>query len=188
LSVAVVTAGATDSQFGVRFMSEETELAFIKRAKIIEVGNTYEDFEVGDEFVHHWGRTLNCGDNSLFTTLTLHYNPMYLNAPYAQAHGHDRIPINPLLVFNTVLGLSVEDLSETGGPFLGINACLYHASVYEGDTLYAKSTVLGKRDSEKRPESGIVTWTTQGFNQEDTLVIEFSRSNLVGKRGHLVTL
>ena len=169
-------------------MIHSDELDFQKNATIIEVGHSYEDFEVGQEFFHHWGRTLNSGDNSLFTTLTLHYNPMYFNAPYARAHGHERLPVNPLLVFNTVLGLSVEDLSERGGPFLGISGCRYHTLVYEGDTVYAISKVLAKRESEKRPNSGIVTWGTRGYNQDDVLVIEFSRTNLVGKRGHVVTL
>jgi itaconyl-CoA hydratase len=169
-------------------MAERDEMDFLNKATVLGVGHTYEDFEVGQEFVHHWGRTLNSGDNSLFTTLTLHYNPMYFNAPYARAHGHERLPVNPLLVFNTVLGLSVEDLSETGGPFLGISGCRYHATVYEGDTVFAKSTVLSKRESEKRPNSGIVSWATRGYNQEDKLVVEFTRTNLVGKRGHVVML
>ena len=89
-------------------------------------GRTYEDFEVGMVFRHHWGRTLNEGDNSLFTTLTLHFNPLYFNEPYARAHGHPRVVVNPLLVFNTVFGMTVEDLSEGGGPFLGVDAMTHH--------------------------------------------------------------
>jgi len=87
-----------------------------------------------------------------------------------------------MLVFNTVFGLSVEDLSEAGGLFLGVDALTYHQSVYPRDTLVARSKVLAKRLSNKNPLLGIVTWHTEGFNQYDELVIDFKRSNLVSKR------
>ena len=86
-------------------MSED----FKSRAKKWPKGNHYEDFELGHIYQHHWGRTLNDGDNSLFSTLTLSFNPLYFNAGYAHAHGHGRVVLNPMLVFLTVFGLSVED-------------------------------------------------------------------------------
>lgn len=153
---------------------------FLDKAVEWKRGNQYEYFEVGQVFEHHWGRTINAGDNSLFSSLTLHYSPLYFNKEYAASMGHDRIPVNPLLVFNTVLGLSVEDLSEGGnGPFLGINELEYHTTVYEGDTITCKSTVIGKRISNKFKTHGIVSWSTEGFNQKGELVISFKRSNLI---------
>ncbi len=152
-----------------------------ERARFVPKGNRFEDFDVGRTFEHHWGRTVNDGDNSLFTTLTLHYNPLYFNAEYAAAHGHDRVVVNPLLVFNTVFGLTVEDLSEGGGPFLGVNELSYHAPVYVGDTLTAKSEVIDKRESKSNPAMGIVTWHTRGFRGIE-MVIDFRRTNLVRKR------
>lgn len=141
-------------------------------------GNTYEAFEPGRVFDHHWGRTITDADNTLFTTLTQAYNPMYFNAPFAKAHGHDTVVVNPFLVFCVAFGLSVEDLSEAGGPFLGVDDLAFHASVYPGDTLTARSTVVDRRKSQSRAGQGIVTWRTEGFNQRDELVIEFTRSNL----------
>jgi itaconyl-CoA hydratase len=160
------------------------------RARKIPKGRLYDDFEVGQVFSHHWGRTLNEGDNSLFSTLTLSFNPLYFNAPYAHAHGHPRIVINPMLVFLTVFGLSVEDLSEAGGLFLGVDELTFHHRVYPGDTLVARSTVLDKRESQSRPGSGIVTWHTEGLllgssrgrSDDDKRVVDFRRSNLVPKR------
>jgi itaconyl-CoA hydratase len=99
-------------------MSED----FKSRAKKWPKGNHYEDFELGHIYQHHWGRTLNDGDNSLFSTLTLSFNPLYFNAGYAHAHGHGGVVLNPMLVFLTVFGLSVEDLSEAGGLFLEISS------------------------------------------------------------------
>lgn len=134
-------------------------------------------------FEHHWGRTINEGDNSLFSTLTLSYNPHYFNVEFAKAHGHPGVVVNPLLVFLTAFGLSVEDLSEAGGLFLGVDALTYHEPVYPGDTLTARSTVTDKRESESRPDHGIVTWHTEGFNQRGERVIDFRRTNLIIKRG-----
>lgn len=151
----------------------------VKRHK----GNRYEDFAIGQVFQHHWGRTINEGDNSLFTTLTLSYNPLYFNAPYAKAIGHTGTVVNPMLVFLTVFGLSVEDLSEAGGLFLGVDDLTFHRPVYPGETLTARSVVVDKRESDSRPEQGIVTWHTEGFDEHGERVIDFHRTNFVAKRG-----
>jgi len=88
-------------------------------------GRTFEDFQVGQRFEHHWGRTLTEADNAIFTTATLAYNPLYFNAEHARAAGHPGVVVNPMLVLCTVVGLSVEDLSEAGGPFLGVDAATF---------------------------------------------------------------
>ena len=152
--------------------------AFLDKAVPWKKGNKIADFEVDKVFDHHWGRTINAGDNSLFVTLTQTYNPIYFNEPYAKEEGYEGVVVAPLLVFNTIVGMSVEDLS-LGGPFVGINDCVYHKPVYVGDTLTARSTVIDKRFSSSRPGSAIVTWKTEGFNQHDELVIEYTRSNLL---------
>jgi itaconyl-CoA hydratase len=146
-------------------------------------GHAFEDFEVGRVFEHHWGRTITEGDAVLFSTATLAYNPLYFNAEHARRLGHPTLVVNPMLVFTTVLGLSVEDLSEAGGPFLGVDELAFHAAVYPGDTLSSRSEVVAARASKSRPGTGIVTWRTEGRNQRDELVVEFRRSNLVFMRG-----
>jgi itaconyl-CoA hydratase len=145
-------------------------------------GRRYEDFAVGQVFVHHWGRTLTDGDNALFSTATCNWNPMHLNAEYAARHGHPDVVVNPMLVLCTVVGLSVEDLSEAGGPFLGLDDCRFHRPVHPGDTLIATSVVLEARESASRPGAGIVTWRTEGRNQRDEVVVDYVRTNLVAKR------
>jgi itaconyl-CoA hydratase len=160
-------------------MTEELRAKARKWSK----GNHYEDFKLGHVFQHHWGRSINEGDNSLFTTLTLSYNPLYFNNEYARAHGHPGVKVNSMLVFLTVFGLSVEDLSEAGGLFLGVDDLTFEKPVYPGDTLFARSKVVDKRESSSRPESGIVTWHTEGFNHRGERVIDFHRTNLVTKRG-----
>jgi acyl dehydratase len=89
--------------------------------------------------------------------------------------------VNPMLVLCTVVGLSVEDLSEAGGPFLGVEEVTFHQPVYPGDTLSAHSAVVSARESDSRPEFGIVTWHTEGRNQRGEIVVDYKRSNLVAK-------
>ena len=161
-------------------MSEADD--FRARAELWPKGNRFEDMTEGRVFQHHWGRTVTDGDNATFTTQTLSFCPLYFNEPYARSLGHPKTLVNPLLVFNTVFGMSVEDLSEGGGPFLGVDDCEFLLPVYVGDTLTARSTVAATRESKGQKGFGIVTWQTAGRNQNNDTVIEFRRTNLVRKR------
>jgi itaconyl-CoA hydratase len=145
-------------------------------------GRTFEDFEVGQLFDHHWGRTFTAGDNAAFTAAICAWHPMYLNAPFARAHGHRDTVVHPMLILCTVVGLSVEDLSEGApGAFLGLEDCTFHRPLHPGDTLTARSTVVSTRPSKSRP-GGIVNWHTEAHDQNGELVVDFTRTNLVGPR------
>jgi itaconyl-CoA hydratase len=150
---------------------------------LVPKGHAFEDFQPGRVFAHHWGRTLGAGDNSLFTTATLAFTPLYFNAEYARAHGHPDVVVHPLLVLCTAVGLSVEDLSEAGGPFLGVDAVRFERPVHPGDTITVRSVVVAARDSESRPHFGIVTWRTEAQTQPGDIVVRNERTNLVAKRG-----
>jgi itaconyl-CoA hydratase len=152
------------------------------RAVLWPKGRLFEDFSVGQTFDHHWGRTISESDNALFTTLTLSFNPLYVNRDYARANGHPDIVVNPQLVFNVVLGLSVEDCSEIGGPFLGVFDLTYDRPVYPGATLTARSVTVDARISDSNPANGIVTWRTEGFDTAGQRLVGFRRSNLVRLR------
>ena len=145
-------------------------------------GHLFENFHEGQIWTHHWGRTLTEADNAVFSTATCNWNPMHLNAEFARRHGHPTVVVNPMLVLCTVVGLSVEDLSEAGGPFLGLEDCTFHRAVHPGDTITATSTVVRARRSESRPGTGVVTWRTEARNQRGELVVDFERTNLVRER------
>jgi itaconyl-CoA hydratase len=138
-----------------------------------------EDFAVGQHFDHHWGRTITESDSIQFATLTLAFNPLYTNRDYAKAYGHPDIVVSPHLLFNVVLGLSVEDLSEIGGPFLGVFELKYHRPVYPGITVRATSETVQVRKSESNGSNGIVTWTTRGLDSDGEILVSFRRVNLV---------
>lgn len=162
--------------------AESASSAPPQRAILLARGHRYEDFSIGRIFEHVQHKTVLESENALFTTLTMHYNPLYLDRERASARGYRDIVVNPLLVFNLVFGLTVEDLSEGGGPFLGIEMLEYGVPVYAGDTLRARSIVISARPSGKHENYGIVTWETDGLNQSDERVIKYRRSNLV-RRG-----
>ena len=153
-----------------------------RKVKKVIRGRFFEDFEVGEKYYHHWGRTLTQSDNVLFTTLTMNYNPIYFNDEWAKKIGYKGAVINHLLVFNTVLGMSVEDLSEQALALLGYTDIKFFSPVYPGDTIFAFSEVIEKRESRSRPEAGIVTFRTVGVNQKGEVVVEYKRSVLVKKR------
>lgn len=150
----------------------------LRDARVWPKGRAFESFVKGETFQHHWGRTLTETDNLIFSAAGLHYNPVYFNADYCREQGHERTPVNPLLLFLTVFGLTVEDCSELGGYFLGVDELTYHGRAYVGDTVEARSTVLSARRSLSRPGFGIVTWHTRGFIGE-RLAVDFRRTNLV---------
>ena len=147
-------------------------------------GRGFHDFKVGEEIHHHWGRTITEADAIQFCHLTLAYNPLYFNREYAKELGHPDLVVNPQLVFNVILGLSVEVCSEgLGGPFLGVYDLNYLEPVYPGDTLTAVSKTEAMRESESTEGRGVITWFNQGFNQHGRRVIEFRRSNLAIWKG-----
>jgi acyl dehydratase len=150
--------------------------------ELVRHGHLYQDFAVGQVWEHHWGRTITESDNVMFSTATCNWNPMHLNVEYARSHGHPDVVVNPMLVLCTVVGMSVEDLSEAGGPFLGVNQCTFHAPVYPGDTITGQSTVEEMRTSASRLDTGIVTWHTEARNQRGELVLDYRRTNLVAMR------
>jgi itaconyl-CoA hydratase len=147
----------------------------------IERGHYYEDFEVGHVFKHHWGRTINEGDNSLFTSVTMNFNPAYFNSEYARTLGYNGIIVNHMLVLNVIFGLSVEDLSERAIAHLGYEKVKFMGTVYPGDTLTSQSEVLSKREA-SRPDRGVVKFRTTGFNQRGEKVLEYERPVLIRKR------
>ena len=141
--------------------------------------NHYEDFERGRTFVHHWGRTINEAESTSFATEYLLHQPQHFNRPYAQHLGFKDLVVPGELVFAVTLGMSVEDLSESGGPFLGADEIAFLEPVLVSDTLFASSEVLSRRASTSRPGYGVVEWRTEAKNQRGDAVIRFRRASLV---------
>lgn len=146
-------------------------------------GRYFEDFSVGDVFEHPLGRTVLAADNVWFTLLTVNANPIHFDAHYASQTEWGRPLVDSTFTLALVTGLSVADISQNAVN-LGWDEVRLPAPVFEGDTIYAQSEVLHLRPSGSRPQQGIVTVRTIGFNQEGTVVIEYKRTLLIYRRGH----
>ncbi len=147
-------------------------------------GRVFEDFGVGDIYEHPLGRTLLAADNVWFTCLTMNTNPIHFDAAYAAQTEFGKPLMNSCFTLSLVTGQSVTDLTMNAVANLGWDEVTLPAPVFEGDTIYSRSEVLETRDSRSRPNIGIVTVRTTGFNQHGTIVIAFRRSVMVYRRGH----
>ena len=148
-------------------------------------GRVFEDFEVGDVYDHPLGRTIHAADNTWFTLLTMNTNPLHFDAAYAARTEFGKPLVNSCLTLAVVTGQSVTDLSQNAIANLGWDNITLTHPVFEGDTLYARSEVLDTRESKSRPNAGIVRVKTAGLNQDRIVVLEFTRTFMVYKRGHV---
>ena len=146
-------------------------------------GRYYEDFTVGDVYEHRPGRTVSEADNTWFTLLTMNTHPMHFDAEYAKHSEFGRCIICSPLTVALMVGMSVTDVSQKAIANLGWTNIRLTAPLFAGDTLTAESAVLAKRESKSRPDAGLVTVKTSGFNQAHVLVCDFERTILVARQG-----
>lgn len=147
-----------------------------------EYGRYYEEFTVGDVYEHRPKRTVTETDNTWFTLLTMNTHPLHFDAEYGRGTEFGRCLVNSCLTLSIVTGMSVSDVSYRTIANLGWGDVRLPNPVFAGDTLMAESEVLHKRESESRPEAGIVTVETTGFKQTGDPVISFERTMLIPKR------
>ena len=149
-------------------------------------GRYFEDFIVGDIYEHRPGRTITETDNTWFTLLTMNTHPLHFDVEYGKASEFGRCLVASPLTLAILVGMSVTDVSQKAIANLGWKDIRMTAPVFPGDTLYAESEVLEKRESNSRPTAGVVTVRTIGKNQDGKIICTFERSILVAKRGHAV--
>lgn len=147
-------------------------------------GLYFEDFVVGDTFEHRPGRTLTDVDNIWMTLLTMNVQPVHFDAAYAAQTEWKKMLVDSTLTLALLTGMSVRSVSAKVVANLGWDKVRATHPVFAGDTLYAESTVLAKRESKSRPTQGIVTVSTRGVNQDGVEVMSFERTMLMYKRGH----
>jgi itaconyl-CoA hydratase len=146
-------------------------------------GRYYEDLEVGMVLRHPLGRTVTQTDNAWFTLLTANSNPIHFDVHYAAQTEFGKPLVNSTFTFSVVTGLSVADLSQYAIN-LGWDDVRIPAPLFEGDTIYAQTEVLSRRESKSRPNMGLVEVKTTGFKQDGCVIMEFKRTILVYKRGY----
>jgi acyl dehydratase len=143
-------------------------------------GKYFEQFEIGQNFVHEVRRTVTDMDNILFSTLTHNPAAIHIDHEYAKTTEFGRPLVNSIFTLGLVVGLSVQDttLGTTVGN-LGWEQVAFPKPVFSGDTIRAETTVVALRDSKSRPQQGIVTFEHRGYNQRNELVATCRRVALM---------
>lgn len=147
-------------------------------------GRYYEDFVVGDIYEHRPGRTITQNENIWFTLLTMNTHPMHFDEEYAKHSEFGKCIVCSPFTLALMVGMSVTDVSQKAIANLGWNDIRMTHPLFAGDTLYAESEVLGKRESKSRPNAGVVTVRTTGTNQDGKVVCTFERIILIAKKGY----
>ena len=146
-------------------------------------GRYYEDFEPGDVYKHWPGKTITEYDDHLFCMITMNHPPVHTTAWFAEhesVHGKNLVVGN--LVYSLVLGMSVPDVSGSAIANLEVESLTHARPTFHGDTIYAETRVLEKRLSASKPDRGVVTVETKGFNQRGEEVCYFRRKVMVWTR------
>ena len=149
-------------------------------------GLYYEDFDVGDIYEHWPGRTVTETDNIWFTNLTMNTHPVHFDANYSSKTEFGKYLVNSAFTLSLVCGMCVSSTSQKAIANLGWEEIKIPAPVFVGDTLYAQTEVLGKRESKSRPTQGIVRVKHIGKNQDGVVIMDMTRSFLATKKGHSV--
>ncbi len=146
-------------------------------------GKYFEELEPGMTFRHQPSRTVTETDNLLFTALTMNPQPLHLDAEFAKGTQHGQILVNSIFTLGLIVGLSVGEttLGTTLGN-LGFDETTFPAPVFIGDTITAETEVLSKRESQSRPDRGVVIFEHRGINQRGEVVARSRRSAMMMRR------
>jgi len=144
-------------------------------------GNFFEDFHIGQKIAHATPRTLSHGDTALYQALYGSRFALQSADTFAQFCGLPRSPLDDLLVFHTVFGKSVPDISLNAVANLGYAEGKFLKLVYPGETLTVNSEVIGLKEN-SNGQTGVVYVRTTGVNEKDEGVLSYVRWVMVRKR------
>lgn len=149
-----------------------------------DFGRYLEDFTVGEVYKHWPGKTITQAEDILFCAITMNQHPLHSDDNYAaNATTHGRAMVVGNFVYSIVLGQSVADVSGRAIANLEVESLKHANPTFHGDTIYSESEVLSVRESQSKPDRGVVKVRTIGYNQHGVIVCEFVRSALVQRRG-----
>jgi len=146
-------------------------------------GRYFDEWQVGDRVSHAITRTVTETDNLLITTLTHNPQPLHLDYEAAAQTEFGKPLVNSCFTFSLLVGVSVHETTlGTLVANLGYDQLKFPKPVFAGDTLHCETECIALRESQSRPNAGIVTWAHRAFNQRDELVCECTRTALIQKK------
>lgn len=146
------------------------------------LGLYYEDFIVGNEIKHSLSKTIFESDNNFFSLLTMNHHPVHTNIDYAAKNQHGQILVVGTLVFSLAVGITVPDISGKAIANLGYEEVKHLNPVFLNDTIYVRTKILDKRESNTKHDRGIIYVESVAYNQRGEDVLSFKRHVLVKKR------
>ena len=147
-----------------------------------QIGRFFEEFEVGQVISHKTSKTIFESDNNFFSLLTMNHHPVHTNVDYASKQQHGKILVVGTLVFSLAVGITVPDISGKAIANLMYENIVHLSPVFIGDTIYAETKILEKRESKSKNDRGIIYVETTVFNQNREKVLKFRRKVLVKRK------
>lgn len=146
-------------------------------------GLYFEEFRVGQEFEHPWGRTITESDNIMFSCLTLNVQPLHIDANFASTTEWGKPLVNSLFTLGLMIGMTVNDTTlGTTIANMGMSDVRFPKPLFHGDTIRVRTTVRSLRESKSRPTAGIVEFEHIAMNQHQQIVAICVRQALMHKR------
>jgi 2-methylfumaryl-CoA hydratase len=144
-------------------------------------GYFFEDYRLGQKFVHATPRTITHGEVALYQALTGSRLPLHCSEPFAQSLGYASMPVDDMLVFHIAFGKTVPDISYNAVANLGYADCRFVKPVFVGDTLRAETEIIGLRENSSG-KTGVVYVRSNCFNQRDEMVLTWIRWVMVHRK------
>ena len=146
-------------------------------------GKFYDDLTPGQIIKHPNGRTVTEMDNVLFNALTMNTQALHLNEDFASKTQFGQRIFNGVFTMALVVGISASEITDgTIVANLGYENVRHPAPVFHGDTIYAETEVLDKRESKSRPDAGIIHLKHTGRKQDGSVVVELVRTVMFLKK------
>ena len=145
-------------------------------------GSWYEDYQVGDIYKHWPGRTVNEYDDTLFSMITMNHAPLHIDEHYMSSSQFGQRLVNGLFVISLVVGMTVREISGKAIANLEYETVKHLGPTFHGDTIYAETEILEKRESKSKNDRGILYVETRAWNQRDETILTLRRRVMIPKR------
>ncbi len=147
-------------------------------------GSWYEDYQVGDIYKHWPGRTVNEYDDTLFSMITMNHAPLHIDEHYMSGSQFGQRLVNGLFVISLVVGMTVREISGKAIANLEYESVKHLGPTFHGDTIYAETEILEKRESRSKNDRGILYVETRAWNQKDETILTLRRRVMIPKKGN----
>ena len=147
-------------------------------------GSWYDDYTVGDIYKHWPGRAVNEYDDTLFSMITMNHAPLHIDEHYMSGSQFGQRLVNGLFVISLVVGMTVREISGKAIANLEYETVKHLGPTFHGDTIYAETEILEKRESRSTHDRGILYVETRAWNQRDETILTLRRRVMIPKRGN----